>query len=99
MDPKETKGKKQNPKLSENHLILLLTVSVITSTSTGDNISAHRTLGNYTLTQTWERDVINRSLRASSLFGSHARFILGESGERPREDWGGCELGRACHHD
>ena len=29
------------------------------------------------------------SLRASSLFGSHARFILGASGERPREDWGG----------
>ena len=25
------------------------------------------------------------SLRASSLFGSHARFILGASGERPRE--------------
>ena len=28
------------------------------------------------------------SLRASSLFGSRARFILGASGERPREDWG-----------
>ena len=26
------------------------------------------------------------SLLASSLFGSHARFILGASGERPRED-------------
>ena len=32
------------------------------------------------------------SLRASSLFGSHARFILGASGERPREDWGGGEI-------
>ena len=50
------------------------------------------------------------SLRESSLFGPHARFILGVSGERPREDWGGSherpqedwgggELGRACRHD
>ena len=41
------------------------------------------------------------SLRASSLFGSHARFILGEIyfGREPREDWGGGELGRACRHD
>ena len=42
------------------------------------------------------RTVICRgsSLRASSLFGSRARFILGASGERPREDWGWGELAR-----
>ena len=34
-----------------------------------------------------------RSLRASSLFGSRARFILGASGERQRKNWGGGELG------
>ena len=44
-------------------------------------------------------DKICNSLRASSLFGSHARFILGASGERPREDWGGGERGRACRRE
>ena len=56
----------------------------------------------------WNYNKKIASLRASSLFGSHARYIFKLSiwvsreiyfGREPREDWGGGELGRACCHD
>ena len=68
--------------------ILLDSIRITRNTKKGlENVGFDKNNGEY---QKCLRCDIH-SLRASSLFGSHARFTLGASGERRREDWGGTQ--------